>query len=395
MPPPSAARDSLHVVHYIHKLREEQSGVVRSVLDLTQALAKYGCRVTVVTTDAGGTPPQADAEYGPHVELVRLPRPLIGRIAPEVGSRLAAIFRSASVAHFHTLWDPHNLEMAAAARRAGVPYIVTTHGMLDDHAFRYKRIKKQLFLTLAGNRFLRNASRLHCTAEGEKRQVQSRVSGVPIAVIPLLFDVARYTNLPGPQLAASTFDCLERPGPKVLFLSRLDPIKGPDVLIEAAARLRGKRDFQLVMAGPGEKGYVGRLQALVREHELESRTSFVGMVSGDLKLSLYQACDLFVLPTMQENFGMVFPESLACGLPVVTTNQIDTLVELGEAGARLVPRNSSAFAEAIDQSLSDVGALKTLGQRGRAYVFKWLETEKVAQRYVSLYRAAAAGAGAV
>ena len=387
---PSADSQPLHVVHYIQHLCEKRGGgVVRAILDLSQALARYGCRVTVITTDAANTRLNEVGVYGPHVEETSLPLPVVGRMAPETSKRIDSILESADVAHLHTLWDPRNLTIADAARRARIPYVASIHGMLDDHALRFKRVKKQIYLRLFGRRFLRNAYRLHCSAEGEKRQVASKIASPPIEVIPLLFDVSQYAELPGPEVARSAFPCLRRAEPKILFLSRLHPIKGPDLLIEAAGRLKTSRDFQLIMAGPGDESYVNRLRELARKHNLEDRTSFVGMVSGELKTSLYQASDLFVLPTMQENFGLVFPEALACRLPVVTTNQIDTASELAQGGVKLVARNPKAFAAAIGDALSNLDELKKLGEFGRAFVLDWLETEKTARRYIELYRGAA------
>ena len=108
-----------------------------------------------------------------------------------------------------------------------------------------------------------------------------------------------------------------------------------------------------------------------------------------LKNSLYQACDLFVLPTMQENFGMVFAEALACELPIVTTQQVDTADELREAGATLVPRTADAFAKAIDNATSDLIHLAEQGRKGREYVLEWLAPAAVAEQYLQMYREAA------
>ena len=181
--------------------------------------------------------------------------------------------------------------------------------MLDDFAYNYKRLRKQIYLAAAGKRFARNAYQLHCTAEGEKRQVLSRVPGAEVRVIPLAFDITHYQQLPGPQLAESTFDCFQKSGPKLLFLARLNAIKGPDLLIEAIAKLSATLDLHVVLAGPADEIYLAELQLLADELQVADRLSFIGMVDGDLKLSLYQACDLFVLPTEQENFGMVLPRS--------------------------------------------------------------------------------------
>jgi glycosyltransferase involved in cell wall biosynthesis len=95
---------------------------------------------------------------------------------------------------------------------------------------------------------------------------------------------------------------------------------------------------------------------------------------------------LFVLPTSQENFGLVLPESLACETPVITTRGVDIFEELTEAGAIIVEPSPESIADAIRIALTDTEGLKELGQRGRAWVFQTLDPELIAAQYEALYR---------
>jgi glycosyltransferase involved in cell wall biosynthesis len=126
---------------------------------------------------------------------------------------------------------------------------------------------------------------------------------------------------------------------------------------------------------------------------LGERAAFLGLVSGVEKLSVYQAADLFVLPTSQENFGFVFPEALACGVPVVTTKGVDTWPELeGSGGAMIVPAEAAAMAEAIRQLLADPDRCRRMGAKGREWVLREFGGTAVVERYEALY-ADAAGLG--
>jgi glycosyltransferase involved in cell wall biosynthesis len=208
--------------------------------------------------------------------------------------------------------------------------------------------------------------------------------------VSLVFDAGVYSNLPGPELARQRFDCLSHAGPKVLFLSRLNPIKAPELAIAATAKLMRTHDLHLVLAGPGDANYIAQLRQLASEQGCANRLTFVGEVSGAEKLSLYQACDLFMLPTRQENFGMVYPEAIACGLPVVTSDTIDLANELAALGVRVVPRTVSAFAEAADELLGDLAASHLQADETRRQMFEWLDTDRVVAEYVAMYERATA-----
>jgi len=383
-----AGGDNLHVVHYIAHLREEEGGVVRSVLDISRVLADHGCRVTILTADTERLQ-QAATQDGIQVIPIEFPSNPFASMSADSQAVVERTIASATVVHLHTLWDARNLRMAKLARQQRTPYVVSTHGMLDDYAISHKGLKKQIYLALFGRQFLHGAALLHCSASHERSQALTRAPQAEVFVAPLAFDINSYTELPGPELAESQFECLDRPETKLLFLSRVNPIKGPDVLIEAMAKLKHRDDLHAVMAGPGDEPYVAQLKALATKLGVADRFSYVGMVSGELKQSLYQACDLYVLPTRQENFGMVFAEALACELPIVTTETVDTADELRQGGVMLVPRNAEAFAEAIDSATGNLEQLARLGESGREYVLQWLNTAAVAEQYKGMYRQAA------
>ena len=110
------------------------------------------------------------------------------------------------------------------------------------------------------------------------------------------------------------------------------------------------------------------------------------MVRGDVKLSLYELADVFVLPTYQENFGLVLPEALACGTPVVTTRGTDIWRELAAAGAWIVEQNPPAIAAAVAELLASEQLRTDLGVRGRQFVRDWLAEDKVSAGYEQMYR---------
>ncbi len=277
-----------------------------------------------------------------------------------------------------------------------IPYVLSVHGMLDDWSMSQKWLKKQIYLALVGNRLLRGAARIHCTADAELEQASRRFPADRGVVLPLIMDFTAFTNLPGPALSRSKFAGFDGHRPRLLFLSRVHPKKGVELLILAAAELRKRgRPCTVLVAGPGEPPYVEQLTSLAREHGLTDTVHFLGMVRGVEKISVYQAADVFVLPTSQENFGLVLPEALACRTPVVTTRGVDTWKELEQAGASIVDRTPEAIASAIEHLLDEPpAAAAERKERGRNWVLTRLDPTRVAEEYAALYRSVVAQAAA-
>jgi glycosyltransferase involved in cell wall biosynthesis len=391
----------MKIMHYFDRVRLEEGGTIRAAIDMSTAMARLGHRVTMLTYDDADAPPEwktADPDASPRVVRVDPPaRP--GRFfsSPQVRA-LEGIVAGADVVHLHGMWVPSNPQVAAACRRArgsgGVPYIVSIHGMLDDWAMRQRRVKKRLFLALQGNAMLRHAATLHATARGERDQSARWAPRARWCVIPCIVDLGPFRALPGPGEAREKFGLVEDGPASVLFLSRLHYKKCPDILLRASALLRARGvAHRLLLAGAGEPEYVESLKRLAVELGVADTSAFLGMVSGSLKLSLYQGADVFALPTSQENFGLVFAESLACRTPVVATRGTDIWRELeAGGGAVIADRTPGAFADALAGLLADRARRLEMGEAGRRWVFGALDEGCVGAEFEKMYREAAGSA---
>ncbi len=383
----------MEIVHYMARIRLEEGGVVRAVLDMCSALAGRGHRVTLLTFDSTDVPDDW-ADGNPQVITLAAPTGVLPRLGRANSAVVRDVFARADVVHLHVPWDLVCRPLARLALAAGVPYFVSIHGMLDDWCMAQKRLKKRVYLAMGGRRLLERARAVHCTAQAEADQSSRWFPRGRTAVVPLIFDLAEYQQLPGPQIARRRFEAQmgDDGEPVVLFVSRLHPKKRLDVLIDAAGRLRDDGlDCRFLIAGTGEPDYEQQLRDLVQKRELGDRVAFVGFVSGRDKLSLYEAADVFVLPTFQENWGFVLVESLACGTPVITTRAVDIWPELqSSGGAVIVDATPDATAAAIAELLGDRQRLETMGPKGRAWVLDNLNIDRVLDSYEQLYRQAPA-----
>jgi glycosyltransferase involved in cell wall biosynthesis len=390
-PAPSNSRPiarPLRIIQYCPEVSLSLGGVVRAVLDWCSVLARRGNQVILVTYNSPDVPADWDGSPG-KPKVVWLPS---GKANWFVSSDAVSIWDQlltpGSVAHLHCPWTPSNVQMSRAARRRGVPYIVSIHGMLDDWSMQRRGLKKRIFLAVGGRRFLTLADRVHYTANAERDQGQRWIPNATPLVLPYLIDLRAFDQLPGPEIARSKFG-LTTGVPTLLFLSRLHEKKGVDILIDAADLLRKSgRAFKVIIAGSAadaDREYQSKLSDQVKRLNLEDTVRFVGLVTGTHKLSLYQAADLFVLPTLQENFGLVLIEAMAASTPVLTTRGTDIWREIISCGGNVSENTPSALCAAMQKLLNDPLALARSGQSSRALVMNRFNVDRLANEYESLY----------
>ncbi len=388
----------MRIVHYLQRIDLAEGGVVRAVLDMTALLARRGHDVVLIThhdADAPEAWKQGEADC-PALKVVQAPTRPAGLFAAAQLKELEETIGAADAVHLHACWTSANNQLASMARRLGVPYVLSIHGMLDDWCMAQKTAKKRLYLAVAGRKTLERAAFVHSTAQAELDQSKKWYPKGKGVVVPLVFDLDPFRTPPGPSLAYKTFGPqgtgdIHPDEPVVLFLSRVHPKKGVEHLIRAAALLRD-RDVacRTLIAGTGDPHYADSLRGLIEQLNLADHVRMLGMVTGETKVSLYERADVFALPTSQENFGFVLPEAMACRTPAITTKGVDIWPELEESGGALIADQSpEAFADAIALLLGDDARRATMGDAGRAWVFESLEPDAIAARFERMYAKAA------
>ena len=323
----------MKILHYCAHIRLESGGVVRAVLDLTEGLSKAGKDVTLLATEGDDWP-----HHHSGVQALRtgsFDRAPI-RFSQERLNFLREHIEQADVLHLHTLWDPANMQLAKIARACDIPYIVSIHGMLDDWSMKQRNLKKRLYLLCGGKSFLQKSAAIHCTAEAEESQVTKWTPRGKHVVIPYVFNPSEYLQPPPTSDPDKYWPQRGEKKPVVLFLSRIHEKKGVENLLQAAAKINAIHAVRFIIAGSGDPTYERSLHTLVSKLNIEHCVEFVGFVTGDRKTALYRATDIFALPTSQENFGIVLPEAMACGIPVITTKGVDIWSELDRSGGATI-----------------------------------------------------------
>lgn len=361
----------MRIAIYNDSLDPGRGGPATFVIDLARGLAGAGHNVRVLTGERGAAP--AEWAEGTNPALAMLPgEGAIGRAV-----------EWADAVHLNGLWVPAAASIARWCRRLGKRYVLSLHGTLNDWPMAQSHLKKRLYLMTAGRGLLKHAGAILCTSRREMEQAAKWAPREKLAVLPPVMDLAAFERSPGPGAARAAYPALAEVGPWLLFLGRLHPVKGLEHLLRAMSMVRAP--VRLAIAGGGDPAYAASLRALADELELGSKVAFLGAVAPELRASLYRCAALFVLPSSQENFGLVLFEAMAAGVPVLTTDRVDTRAELEAAGALIVRQEPAAIAAGIDAAMASGPALEDRARQGRAWVGENLNPARILDRYGSCY----------
>lgn len=373
---------ALAAVHTVGVLTAAFGGPSRSVTKLCDALAEAGAAVDLVASRSG-----------PGVEIVRPGNSRVrlrladqdqgdgflrGAYSP-FGRAVSDVLAKpeAAVVHNHGLWIPTNRAAALAARAAGQPLVVSPKGMLSEWSLGESRLKKLVAWHLYQRRTLQTAAALQVTAGAEADDVRRLGLRQPVAVIPHGVDG------PPPGALCERSESRKR---TALFLSRIHPKKGLPDLVAAWASVR-PAGWRLVVAGPDDGGHRAEVERQVRAAGLDDVVSFPGPVNDEEKWALYGAADLFVLPTLSENFGIVVAEALAAGVPVLTTHEAPWRALVDHRCGWWVETGAESVAAALREATSaPPDALRAMGERGRSYVQAELSWARSARDHLALYQ---------
>jgi glycosyltransferase involved in cell wall biosynthesis len=366
----------MHAIHLISNLTCV-GGPAMTVPEMCNALADSGIDVELFAIARG---PVESAKY--RFGLREFPSANYLRqlsISPEMYQALKEAARAPVVLHSHSVWSMLSIYPSWVERKnKNVRTVIAPHGTLAPFAFRWRWWRKAPFWWLAQKRALETCDCLHSTGEGESRDIRAIGLKQPIINIPhVILMPAAYRVPPDPKRRR-----------RLLYLGRLHPIKGLETLLRTWRQVQEEfPDWELQLVGPEDfKGYHQLLQTLGVELGCE-RVSFHGSVLDAAKDEAYDQADLFILPSISENFGLVVAEALAHGVPAIVCKGAPWAgLEENRCGW-WVDNQQGAIAEALRaaMSMSDP-ELRSMGQSGREWVGRDFSEQRVAQLIGEAYR---------
>lgn len=359
---------------------ESGGGTAERTVNLARYLNRYGVETSVLALDSGSKKNAYARLNG--IELHLLPVLLDRYQIPRFSIRsLKKMVTSVDLVHLMNHWTPINAIIYACCRQWDKPYVVCPAGALPIYG--RSRFLKKLFNRVVGRKIIQHADAHVGITEIETEQfIEYEVQTNSVTIIP---------NGINPEEFACLDDVEFRnkftigPNPFILFLGRLNHIKGPDLLLDAFARLHSQYpEFHLVFAGPDE-GMLHDLEKTAEKENIGAMVHFLGFISGKVKSQAYHAAELLAVTSRQEAMSIVALEAGSAGTPILVTDVcgLDGIDEIG--GGIVVKPTAKDIHKGLSIILKDRNQLKKMGSNLNRFVVENHTWDVVVNQYIRLF----------
>jgi glycosyltransferase involved in cell wall biosynthesis len=353
------------ILYVIASANPVNGGPIEGIRQLGTTLVSQGHLVEIASLDPPGAPyleecPLPVYPLGPTKFKYAFSKRLIPWLR-ENRSRYDAVIVSG-------IWQFHSFAAWRVLRHSSTPYVLFTHGMLDPwfkRRYPLKHLKKWMYWPWADYRVLRDAQAVLFTCEEERVLARQSFWLYRCREVVVNYGTAKPTG--DPQLEVTEFfgRYPELRGKKLaLFMGRVHPKKGCDLLIEACGNVLAKgSEWHLVIAGPDQVGWQKKLQHRAEQVGMASRITWTGMISGSIKWGALRGAEVFVLPSHQENFGIAVAEALAVGTPTLISDKVNIWREIQADGAGIVAEDTLSGTCELFRSYLNLPQEKKLAMR--------------------------------
>lgn len=361
------------IVQVVPFLSDKASGLLQAVPPLCESLVSEGESVDLLTLNYGivDAPPlflrQFDLSVGPR-KLGRSTamRRWMNKAAREDRIRLI---------HVHSLWMMPNVYPGWVARKFRIPLVVSPHGTFSVTAMNSGSAMKKIFWPLLQRPAIIGANCFHATAESEYRDIRRLGFRQPVAIIP---NGVQIPELPPKEPSERR---------TLLFLGRIHPIKGLDMLLPAWGAVQDQfPEWRLLVVGPDNIGHLAQMRQLAEKLKLE-RIQFIGGIFGEQKWKAYRDADLYVLPSYTENFGISVAEALAAETPAIVTKGAPWQALDARGAGWWIDIGIDPLVACLEKAMSQSPeALRKMGLQGRAWMEAAFSWRQIGRQMSQTYR---------
>lgn len=304
-------------------------------------------------------------------------------LAPSVFWALPKRMKQFDAVHIHEIFTPLAAAAARACRQNNVPLFVSAHGTLSGFHLKHRGIEKKLFLRLFENDFRAATGYIAATDEEKKEYEDFGIAPARIHYVPNGINTSEFQNLPPRGRFRAEYQ-IPNTNYVLLYIGRINHLKGLDMLIEAFSRTRSVSPVMLVIGGTDD-GYLATLNARIEQLGLQHDVMFPGILEGDKKLQVFADADIFVYPSPAEGFSLAILEAGAAGLPLVITKGCK-FPEVERSGAgKVVDTSAEGLAQGIQSLLEHPKKLKSACAAARRLVQKHYSIRSMGEKLETLY----------
>ena len=364
-------------------------GTSKMVLELVTTLAKFDLDIDLITTNANYHDSVCDRWIitGNHrIRYFRCWHKDDSIISPSLVNWLFNNIFNYDLVHTHTLFSPLISVAHGICQLHKKPYIITPHGMLEPWALSYKAKKKRIYYHLIEKPALQKAHAIHTLVASEANNIKSLGIKSITAILPNGIHSQEFLKQTNPNILYQQYPDTKNKT-LILFLGRIDPKKGLDILASAFGKIyRQFPNTHLVVAGPDSINYLPQVKGFFAENDCIEAVTFTGMLTGELKKSALSAANLYVAPSYSEGFSMSVLEGMASGLPCVITTGCNFPEAAQAQAAKVVDIDAEAIASAIIDCLNYPQQAKIMGDRAKEFIFQNYTWDIVAQKLIQTYQ---------
>ncbi|SER31316.1 XrtY-associated glycosyltransferase XYAG1 [Pedobacter rhizosphaerae] len=280
------------------------------------------------------------------------------------------------VIHVHAWWNLVSLLSCIVAKWHNLPVIVSPRGMLSNHTLTHGSFTLKIIIHRLLGKKLLNGCTLHATSEKEKEDILSVMAHQNIIIIPNVIHLPKTVN--APQIDTHSIF-------RLVFLSRVNPIKGLDLLFESLALLQ--INWTLTIAGSGDFEYLETLKRLAERLNIDKKITWLGQVDNQQKFDILRKNDLTVLLSQSESFANVVIESLSVGTPVLISDQVGLADYVKRENLGWIcSLNAQEIAPILQESFHNLKLREEIRTNGPKLISKKFSTIELKSEYLTLYK---------
>ena len=358
----------MKILHVIPSFSTAMGGPAIALKNLCEGLSVLGVSQTIVTLY------ECDIEVaGVETHEFKAKGKSYG-VSKNLKKWLTEHLREFDLVQIHSIWLYHSYITSHLCQKFKIPYVIRLCGMLDSWSMGQKALKKKIYFNLLEKKNIIQAGAIHCTSETEVIDSGVKAWNSNVHVIANCIEKEYFAEE----------NCRSR-NKQFLYLGRLHYKKQPDILIRAFSRFK-KQDYKLILAGTGEPDYVDYLHKLAET--CDGRVSFVGEVSGDNKIKLFQESAAFVLPSQQENFGVAVAEAMTFGCIPIISNEValSGVVEESRVGIVTGIDEESILSGLQKFTELEQGSVENMRRQCMEISRDSFHPENIANKFLNLYK---------
>jgi glycosyltransferase involved in cell wall biosynthesis len=369
----------LHVVPS-YKPAYIYGGPIESVSKLCEGLTANGHRVDVFTTTANGVselsmkPGTTEVVDGVSVTYFKRVTKDPTHISPALWTHLFFHVKNYDIVHIHSWWNILVIIAACICHLRGIKVVISPRGMLSEYIFNSGNTRFKSILHRTIGKYALSKSYFHATADSEYKECKGIIKGWDGFTLPNII-----------TLSDNLINKKQNNAFNLIFLSRIHPKKGLELLFEAISVL--KHDVKLKIAGSGDEDYVNSLKLLARDLGIASKIEWLGWLNRDEKFEALMKADLFVLVSMNENFANVVIESLHMGTPVLLSEDValSGFVKQHDLGW-ICTLNKENVTQKLTEVYHDQEKRERINRESRKVISHHFLEEKLIRDYVRQYK---------